>query len=278
MKKALLLTFGFLLFSSTYGQNKEKIKGNKNVTIQETNVNSFNRIVVGEKFKIDLIEGIEASVFIETDDNLHDVIKFNVADSTLYFTTAKRITTSKKINIKVTYTKTLNQIETIETGEVSSLTSINLDDIVLVHSGNSKAYLNIKCSKFKLINNDKAKANLNVVAKLSTLELNENSKTEALIQSDSIQVDLYQRAEAKIEGYTEYLNIRADNSTNFIGKDLTAKTCELISDLNSDVHVQVVDSLTIEVSGNSEVYIYDNPKITLNKFSETAKLHKKEMN
>ena len=142
-KKALLTLCFCLLAMATYSQ-KDKIKGSKNVTTQETRINSFNRIVVGEKFKVDLIEGDEASVFIEADDNLHDVIKFNVADSTLYFSTSMRITTSRKMNIKVTYTNTLKQIETLENGEVSSLTSINLDDIVLVHSGTSKAFLNVK--------------------------------------------------------------------------------------------------------------------------------------
>ena len=141
IKNALLTVVATLLFFSAYGQKKEKIKGDRNVTTKETRINSFNRIVVGEKFKIDLIEGNEASVFVEADDNLHDVIDFSVADSTLYFNTSKRITTSKKISIKVTFTKALRQIETKENGEVSSLTSINLDDIVLVHSGSSKAFL-----------------------------------------------------------------------------------------------------------------------------------------
>jgi len=206
VKNALLTVVTMLLVVSAYGQKKEKI-------------NSFNRIVVGEKFKIDLIEGSEASVFVETDDNLHDVINFNVSDSTLYFDTSKRITSSKEMSIKVTFTKTLKQIETKENGEVSSLTSINLDNVVLVHSGTSKAFLNIKTSKFKLINSDRAKLKLNVTTKLATLELNENSKTQALIQTDSMQVDLYQRSEAKIEGNVDYLNIRADNSSNFVGKN-----------------------------------------------------------
>lgn len=277
IKHALLTLVTTLLFVSAYGQKKEKIKGDKNVTTKETKINSFNRIVVGEKFKIDLIEGTEASVFVETDDNLHDIINFSVADSTLYFDTSKRITSSKEMSIKVTFTKTLKQIETKENGEVSSLTSINLDDIVLVHSGTSKAFLNIKTSKFKLVNSDKAKLKLNVTSKLATLELNENSKLEALFQTDSMQIDLYQRSSAKIEGNVDYLNIRADNSSNFAGKNYTATNCDIISDLNSDVYIQVIENLSLEASGSSEIYIYDNPKIIINKFIDTSKLHKKEM-
>ncbi|MGV6832689.1 MAG: GIN domain-containing protein [bacterium] len=274
------LLFVFVLIGSitaTYAQKKEKIKGSKIVTIQETQINSFNRIVVGEKFEITLTEGETPSVEIEADDNLHDVIKITVADSTLYFKTTRRITTKKELKIKVTYTNALKQIETKEDGEVSSLTSVNNDEMTLVHSGSSKAFLNIKSPKFKLINSDKAKLKLNVTTKLATLELNDNSKLEALINTDSMQVDLYQRASANVEGDLIDLNVRADNSSTFTGKNLTATTGNVQADLNSDVYVQATDKLIIKALGSSEVYIYAEPEIELLKFAGTAKLHKKEL-
>ncbi|MCB0463621.1 MAG: DUF2807 domain-containing protein [Flavobacteriaceae bacterium] len=276
-KKALLTIFAISCFTATFGQDKEKIKGDRDVTSKETKINAFNRIIVGEDFKIDIIEGAQASVFVETDDNLHDVIKFDVTDSTLTFNTSHKITSSKKINIKVMYTRALKQIETFEDGEISSLTSVNLDKVILKNTGSSKAFLNIKTKDFKFINSDRAKVKLNVNAQVSNLELAENSKVDALINSDTLYVDLYQRADAKIEGTIKHLKVRADNSTNFVGKDLTSASAEVICESNSDVAVQVTNSLSIEASGSGEVYIYANPKITLNKFSDTAKLHKKEM-
>ena len=114
-------------------------------------------------------------------------------------------------------------------------------------------------------------------SQIANLELAENSNVDALINADTLNVDLYQRADAKIEGTLKHLKVRADNSTNFVGKDLTTSTAEVICEINSDVAIQVTKSLAIEASGNSEVYIYADPKITLNKFSDTAKLFKKEM-
>lgn len=276
-KRSFLLVALCFFISVSYGQKTEKIKGDRNVTIQEHNINSFNRIVVGEDFKIDIIEGVEASIFIETDENLHNVIQFSVADSTLTFRTNKRITSSRKLNIKVTYTNTLKQIETLDNGEISSLTSLDLDEMTLVNSGSSRAYLNIKANRFKHINSERARVKLNLRSPLVTLELGENSKLEALIESDSIQVDMYQRSDAKIEGNTTRLDINADNSSNFVGRELTATNCNVICDLNSDVYVQVTEQLNITVSGNGEIYIFENPKIILDTFSGTAKLHKKEL-
>ena len=278
LKNALLIVFLIGCATAGFGQDKERIKGDRNVTSKETKINAFNRIIVGEDFKIDIIEGVQASVFVETDDNLHDVIKFDVIDSTLTLKTTHKITSSKKINIKVIYTKKLKQIETFEDGEISSLTSVNLDKVILKNTGSSKAFLNIKTNDFKFVNSDRAKVKLNVTTKTANLELAENSKLDALINADTLNVDLYQRSDAEIEGTLKHLKVRADNSSNFIGKNLTTSTCELLCESNSDVAVQVTDSLTIDVSGSGEVYIYADPKITLQKFADTAKLHKKEMN
>ena len=277
LKNALLIILTLSSITTSVSQSNDKIKGDRNVTSKETKINAFNRIIVGEDFKIDLIEGVQSSVFIETDENLHEIIEFTVADSTLNFQTSKSITSSKKINIKVIYTKKLKQIETFEDGEVSSLTSINLNKVVLKNTGSSKAFLNIKTNDFTFINSDRARVKLNVTTKNAKLELAENSKVDALINADTLNVDLYQRSDAKIEGTIKHLKIRADNSTNFVGKDLTSSTCDLLCEGSTDVAVQVTNNLTIDASGSSEVYIYADPKITINKFTDTAKLHKKEM-
>lgn len=129
-----------------------------------------------------------------------------------------------------------------------------------------------------MINSEKAKVKLNLTTSLATLELNENSKTEALITADSLQVDLYQRANAKIEGETDYINIRADNSSSYIGKNMTSNNAEVTADQNCNVYVQVLENLSLRATGISEVYIYENPKIDLKIFSDLAKLHKKELN
>jgi hypothetical protein len=277
-KKILLSALITLFVSMSYAQKTERIKGDRNVTIQETSINSFNRIVVGEDFKVDLIEGSEASVFIEADWNLHDIIEFTVADSTLSFRTNKRITSKKKIDIKVTYTNSLRQLETLDNGEISTLTSLDNDDIVLLNSGTSRAYLNIRTNNFKHINSERARVKLNLKSNITTLELAENSKLEALIESDTIKVDMYQRSDAKIEGETHLLEVTADNSSNFVGRALTSVDCVVIAGLNSDVYVQATENLILDASGSGEVYIYAEPKMVIKRFTGTSKLHKKELN
>ena len=277
LKRMLLLAVVILCNTLVYGQKKERIKGDRNVTARETPINSFNKIVVGENFNVDIIVGSQASVFVETDDNLHEVIKFSVADSTLSFQTSKKISSSKKLNIKVVYTNTLKHIETIEGGEISSLTSINLDNVELRNTGTSRAFLNIKSKNIKLTASNRARVKLNLTTSLANIVLSENSKLDMLINADSLQLDSYQQTDAKVRGSLIKLNVRADNSSNIVGKDLTSVTCEILCEGSSDVAVQVSERVSIDASGSGEVYLYANPKITINKFSDTAKLHKKEL-
>ena len=278
MPKKILLFFLILSLNiSVYGQKKDKIKGNRNVTSQQTPINSFNKIVVGEDFYVDIIEGQQASVFVETDDNLHDIIQFTVADSVLTFTTTKKITTRKKLSIKVVYTNTLSEIETVDNGEISSLTSINLDNVVVKSSGASRAFLNVKSQTFDFSSKERARVKLNVTANESKFIMSDNSKLDALIESDRMTIDTYQRSDAKVRGNLDKLKVRSSNSSKIEGKDLATVNCELLVEDSSDVTVNVANELFVDLSGSGEVFIYNEPKITLNNFTGTSKLHKKEL-
>lgn len=275
------IIFAFLLaLTSTAfvsAQTDEKIKGDRNVTIKQTNIDPFNSIIVGEDFSVEIIYNSVPSVEVEADSNLHELIIFDVVNGTLTFQTSKKITSSKRMNIKVNYTDILENIEVIENGEIRSLTSLELKNSVLKTSGSSRAYLNIKTDEFNYTASDKAKAKLNINATNATVILNDNVKIEALLNSKTAKIDLYQRASAKLEGtIDETTQLRLDNSASFNGKELLTATCNLITDMSSSATIRVNDSITIEASGNSEVYLYNTPKITLTKLIGNSKLQAKE--
>ena len=277
MNKLLLaFLFAFFCVSITSAQDDEKIKGDRNVTIKQTYIDPFNKIIVGEDFSVEIIYNSKASVEIETDDNLHQYIEFGVADGVLTFKTIKKITSSKRMNIKVNYSDGLENIETLENGEIRSLTSLELKNTVLKTSGSSKAYLNIRTAKFEYSSSDKARSKLNVNATSSNMVFADNCKVEALINTKTAKIDMYQKATANIEGVTEDLILRSDLSSTFNGKEFSSQTCNLIAEGNSSATIRVHGSLNLEVSGNGEVYLYGPAKITLNNFMGSAKLQKKE--
>ena len=265
------------------GSAQEKIKGNKNVTTIETKIDDFHTIRFGEKFEIELIQSDEASVEIETDENLHDVIRFSVKDSVLTFKTSAKIQSSKRLNIIVNITKSLQAIEINDDAEISAVSTLKNDSLELRVNDYAKAFLNIRNTNFKFINNNRStfgissKSKLNIESSNVILELSENSKTEALIEADTLNVDLYQSAYAKIEGDVNSMSLTTINSSDFSAKNLTVNLCTLTTEDSSDATIQVLDELTLKTSGSSDVILYGDPKINLNSFKDTSTLHKKEL-
>ncbi|WP_296347448.1 DUF2807 domain-containing protein [Winogradskyella sp.] len=274
MKKSLLILFSLMLAMSSIAQ--EKIKGDRNVTIKQTYIDDFHTLEIGEDFSIEIVYNSKPSVEIETDDNLHDVIQFNVVDGVLSFSKTMRITSKKKLNITVNYGDSLTDIKLTSDGEVRSLTSMELNDASLSTLDNSRAYLNIKARSFSFISEGKSKSRLNLTADSTKIELNGNSKLDALINSKVADFDLYLRSDASIEGTSNNSTIRLDNSANFNGAKFTAKSVDALLENNSDLTIDASESIALAVSGDSEVYLYGSPAITISKFEDTAKLQKKK--
>ncbi|WP_229720474.1 GIN domain-containing protein [Winogradskyella helgolandensis] len=277
MKKIILLLLLMIAASPiVQSQSDDKIKGDRNVTIKQTFIDEFNSIVVDGDFSIEVVYNSKPSVNIEADDNLHDIIQFDVADGVLTFTETTRITSKKKMNITVNYGDGLNTIETRGDGEIRSLTSMELGDVTLTTADDSRAYLNINAKSFTYKSSGKSKTRLNLTSDNTKIELTDNSKLDALITGKVADFDLYLRSDAVIEGTVGSSVIRMDNSTNFNGSKFDVKTSDVSLEDNSDLTIAVSENITIAASGNSEVYLFGSPAISITKFEDTAKLQKKK--
>lgn len=265
-----------LCISSLVAQNVNKVKGNKNVTIQHTDINPFHTIIVDEDFDIEIIYNQVPSVIIETDENLHEFINFGVIDGVLTFDKTTKVTSKKRMNIQVNFNEELTNIKTADNGEITSFTPIDLQNCLLISEGSSKVGLEIKTNDFQLQSNGRSKIKLNLTAETAKLTLSDNSKIDALIYSSVTSVDLYQRTTANIEGETNELILKTDNYSQFNGKNFTAKICNTLNEISSDAYLEVLDTITIDASGSSSVYLYGNPKIIINRLENTSKLQKKE--
>ncbi len=276
MKKTFLLLIALILpFCVLMAQELEKVKGDRNLTTKQTYVDEFTKIVVGDEFEIELFYSKTPSVELEIDDNLHEFVNIEVSEGILTLKPAREIK-ARSMNVKINYGDSLSDIEVFGDAEIRSLTSLELKNSNVMATGSSRVYLNIKGDTFKFVGLEKVKARLNITSSSATLEMSDNAKIEALINASEIKADLYQRANADVEGSADNLQIRADNNSQFNGRELTAKNSSVIAEIASDVYVETTEQITLEITGSSEVYLYGDAKITINKFTDTAKLEKKE--
>ncbi|SHG42175.1 GIN domain-containing protein [Winogradskyella jejuensis] len=279
MKLNKLLYVVFFLFGIIHlghAQSKEKIKGNRDVTIKQTYLDNFNTLIIKDDFEVQIAYNSKASVEIEADDNLHSVINAEVNSGVLSISTSKRITSKKKLIITVNYSDGLENIQLYDSAELRSLTSMELDNLELKIQNNSRAYLNVKSNLFNFSATDRTKSRLNITSDSTAFVMSDNSKVDALVNGKASSFDLYQNTDATIEGDVENTTLRLDNNANFIGKNYSVKNADVLIEASSDLSLNVITSLLLKASGNSETYIYGEPKIELELFTDTAKLQKKK--
>lgn len=270
-------TLFFLLGVITFGNaQKEKIKGDRNVTIKQTYLDSFNTLVIKDNFEVQLVYNSKTSVEIETDNNLHEAITVGVSDGTLVIETPYRIASKKKLVITVNYSDDLSTITLYDSAEVRSLTSMELENLNLNVENNSRAYLNVKSKTFSFSGKERTKSRLNITADSSSFIMTDNSKLDALVKGMSSKFDLYQSSDATVEGDAEDIVLRLDNSSNFEGKNYSVKNADVLIEATSDLSLNVEMLLVLKASGDTETYIYGEPKIELETFTDTAKLQKKK--
>ena len=277
MKKITLLFIAILFTSISFGQKREKVKGSKIVTIEKKEIGNFENLEIEDNLEIFLVKGDKCALEIEADDNLHSEISINSNGNTLRLTTSKDVSGFKKFSVKITYTNDLKLLIAKHECNITAVTDIELDNFTIKCFDYSKLFANVKVKSFTLMQNEKSKAELNLKSENTTIELSKNAHLKALVAATQLKIDLYQKANAVLEGDVAELKLRLDNNSEFTGMNLIAKTAELIAEGNSTTSLNVITVATIEASGKSEIQFYGDAKIELKKFTENTVIMKKSL-
>ena len=278
MKNSILFIFLILFNATVLGQEKEKIKGTKIVTVEQKEVKPFENLEVEDNLEIFLIKGDKCGVEIEADDNLHDIIDINVNGSVLQLSSTKEVISSKKFSVRVTYTDNFKMIIAKDKSNITALAEMDLSDFTFKTFDESKLFAYVKTKNFTLMANDKSKIELNLKSDQATVELSKNSRLKALISSSQLTFDMYQKTNAVIEGDAINLKLRLDNNAEFSGKNLSSKNAEITSEGYANCSIQVNTKAIIDASGKSEIQLFGTQKIDLRNFIDSATLYKKPLN
>ena len=274
MKKTLL--FALLCISCvSFAQSKEKIKGTKTVTIAPREIKAFENIEVGDNIEVFLIKGDNNALEIEADENLHEIIQSTINAGTLHLTTTKNATGYKKLSVKITYTSDLKLITAKNEVTINALSDIELDNITFKTYDYTKLFLNVKSRIFTIFANDKSKVELNVKSENAAVELSKNANMKALISSEELKFDMYQKSTTVVEGDIVNLKLRLDNNAYFTGKNLSAKNAEIITEAYAAGSILVTEKTTLDVSGKSELQLFGDQKIEIKRFTDSAVIMKK---
>ncbi len=270
-------TILLLILSTTFmlAQKKEKIKGSKTVTVKERQVGNFDALVVEDNLEVHLERGEKTEIKIEADDNLHEIISFDLSDNILRIYTTKQAINYKRVKVKVTYTNDLHMITTKDESMLNAIQELVLNSITLKAHDASKLFLNVNTKDFLLQADDKSKIELNVKSEKATIELAKNATLKALINTTDLKIDMYQKTDATIEGDAMNAGIRLDNNASLKANKLTLKNVDITTESYSNSIINVTTGVIIDAADKSEIQLVGNPKIEIRKFADEAKLIKK---
>ena len=213
---------------------------------------------------------------IKADDNLHDLIQSEVVEGVLYIKPVKEFSRTKAQEIQITFSDTLRNISISDKVELESLQDLYFDDFQLETKDASRVFISLTARSFTLVHGDDSKAELNVTAQEVYYQLNQSSTVEALVNAPLFKVDIYEKADARIDGEIEEFELRADQSAKFDGENLACVRADVLAQGDSENRINVTEELEIRAKGSSETAIYNNPKIRLLEFTDEAVLSKKD--
>ena len=196
------LAFNTLEFSA---QRKPKIKVNKSIVNVNEDLPFFNAIEVKDDLEISLNETTLPGYSITADDNLIDILRFDVEDSTLIIRSFYNITARKQLDITINY----NELQSIvlQQGKLVTKNMINADELKISTFGTSKIELNAQASIVRLNMEGTSSGNLNIQSDSIDLVLKEKINLNIYTTTAQGTIEMHNNSSAVVEGTADTLNI-----------------------------------------------------------------------
>lgn len=211
------------LFSCNFdiGYNRG-VRGNGNVIEENRPItNSFNEIIASEGLQVYLTQSDVASITVEADENLQDLIITEVIDNVLKIHTKQNIGKASSKKVLVSFND-VTKISSMSGSDVFSTNTINAENLELNTSSGSDMEI--------LVN---------------TKKLNCNSSSGS---------DLH------ITGETDWLIVEASSGSDIKAAKLNAKSSQVKASSGADITVNTSEQLTAKASSGGDIKYYGNPE------------------
>ncbi len=271
--KVLLLLLSLTLAPISHAQ---KLKGNKNVVMDHRELDEFNSIIIKSNIDVFLEESPTSKVRVETDENLQSAVETRVIGEVLEVYLSQDIRSKKKLNIYIGVTDLLQKIEVQDNASVIGNEDIHANAIELITEDNSSLEMKVISSDIIVIGKDKSDMNLTLkIDNTISVELSENANISMQCSSYKVDAKLSDNATFRPIGNCKELIINAHASSNVKAKDLLTEYAAIEATDRTNIFVNVAKELIISSEKMSEIFVFDNPKIFIEKFTDRSSLYKK---
>ncbi len=273
MKKLILLIVMFS-FCVVQAQRKPKIKGNKNVIEVSEDLPAFNAIELNDDLDIFLQKANTEGYQLTIDDNLVDVLKFRVVDSTLVISAFYKITGKKKLDITINYYE-LNSI-TLNEGRIKMQDMIDSDELTVNTTGNAKLQLNANASVMDIVMDGNSSGDFNLESDSLNITLKNRIDVGIYAVSETSIINMQDNASAKMDGSSVNMQINLTGNSNLKAQKLQADLISANLEDSPSARVYATENLELSSSGSSKTYLRGDAKIEIFDFLDTSELHKEK--
>ncbi len=271
--KPILLLVLALNTAIITAQRKPRIKGNRAVVEVRQSLPAFHAITLLDDLDISLEEAAEPGYVIEADDNLIDVLKFEVSSDTLYVRSFYNIAAKKKLDIRILYTE-LNAI-TLKEGRMESKDIISSENLAIRTSGITKLQLNTRSTHLHLHMDGQSSGDFNLECDSVKVVLKDRSDARIYLSSDHLDINMNGNSDAFLEGNTTTMELDIKNGSDLKAERTAAGTVKATLDDTASAHLRPTESLELTSRGSANTYLYGDGQITITEFRDTSKLYKR---
>jgi len=271
--RTLLIAILALSTTAIAAQRKPKIKGNKQVTTVREDLPPFTAIELSDDLDIFLEKAATTGYTVMADDNLIDVLRFDVRDNLLSVSSFYKITSKKKLEITVHYND-LEQI-VIRGGSIAMKDVISTDVLKVETFGTSRLELRAMADLIEVAMEGSSKGDMNLDADSLAITLKERSDLKAYSVSEAIHLEMFRSSAARLDGSSQNVLLKMHGNSNLKAQDLQVAQMRAELDETPTARVHVFRDLELVSRGGSKLYLYGVPKIEIIEFLDSSELLKR---
>jgi hypothetical protein len=236
MKKGFLSLLFLLISITVFAQKKPKISGDKNVTtVTKVLMEDFNAIEIDDELKVTINQSDKNGYTLTTDQNLQDIVQFNVKDNILKIYTVNKITSSKKLDIQLNF-KMVQHLILKNDVKVESDGKIRSDNVLYITAYNSSNFeLDVKADDVFVTMQRNAGGKLKAISKNMTIIMNDRTDLKASVQSDKTSVTLTKSAQLSLTGDSEFAAFNLKDTSELDARKMRVSSADLYTSNNADV-------------------------------------------
>jgi len=273
IKAVVVLLVVFTTYNTT--AQKGKIKGSRNVIQVSEDLEAFNAIKVTDGLEVTLIKDSSTGYDLEIDDNLVDVIDFEIKDTLLVVSKNKTIRSKKKLDIIVRF-KELNTITVNEKSKIETNSIIKTNDFKgnFMSGGSFEGEVDAKTAVITA--NENSKVKLDYLGDDIKINLSDNATITMDINTDIFELTAAGRTDSNIKGNANAATINANDTAEVKARTFDVDILNVNGRDSSSIIITTDKEIVIDLNHKSSLQLYGIPVITVKQFAGTSRILKKE--